>query len=57
MSGFPTTRVVSYQAGKYLRTSIPIEIVKALDLKAGDVLAWEIEERDGRKVAVLRKLE
>ena len=53
----PTTRVVSYQAGKYLRTSIPTEIVKALNLKAGDVLAWKIEERDDRKVAVLRKLE
>ena len=53
----PTTRVVAYQAGKYLRTSIPSEIVAELNLKAGDVLAWEIEERDGRKVAIIRKLE
>ena len=57
MSSLPTTRVVSYQAGKYLRTSIPIEIVKTLNLKAGDVLAWEVQEKDGRKVAILRKLE
>jgi len=53
----PTTRVVSYQAGKYLRTSIPVEIVKALNLKVGDVLSWEIMKKDGRKVAILRKLE
>jgi len=53
----PTTRVVAYQAGKYLRTSIPTEIVKALNLKAGDVLSWEIMEKEGRKVAILRRLE
>jgi len=53
----PTTRVVSYQAGKYLRTSIPTEIVKALNLKVGDVLSWEVMERGGRKMAVIRKLE
>ena len=57
MADPPTTRVVAYQAGKYLRTSIPSEIVAELGLKAGDVLAWEVVERGGRKVALIRKLE
>ena len=38
-------------------TSIPATIVDALGIEAGSILAWEVEERDGRKVAVLRKLE
>ena len=38
-------------------TSIPASIVDALGIEPGNVLAWEIEERDGRKVAILRKLE
>ena len=38
-------------------TSIPATIVDALEIEPGDVLAWEVEERDGRKVAVIRRLE
>jgi len=38
-------------------TSIPATIVDALGIEPGNILAWEIEERDGRKVAILRKLE
>jgi len=43
--------------GEYYRTTIPKKICEKLGLQPGDVLAWEIEERNGRKVAVLRKLE
>jgi len=43
--------------GEYYRTTIPKKISEMLELQPGDVLAWEVEERDGRKVAVIRKLE
>ena len=51
------TRIGGKGRERYLKTIIPIEIIEKLGLQPGDVLAWEIEERNGRKVAVLRKLE
>jgi len=38
-------------------TSIPASIADALGIEPGNILAWEIEERNGRKVAVIKKLE
>jgi len=40
-----------------VRATVPEEIVKLMDLKVGDVLDWEVEERKNRKVAIVRKLE
>ena len=40
-----------------MRTTIPMEIARELRISVGDVLDWSIEKRDGRKVAVIRKLE
>jgi len=51
------TRIGGKGRERYLKTIIPIEIIEELGLQPGDVLAWEIEERDGRKIAVIRKLE
>jgi len=43
--------------GASVRTTIPMEIARELRISVGDVLDWSIEKRDGRKVAVIRKLE
>mgnify|MGYP005647351467 CR=1 FL=1 len=51
------TRIGGKGRERYLKTIIPIEIIEELGLRPGDVLAWDVEERGGRKVAVLRKLE
>jgi len=51
------TRIGGKGRERYLKTIIPVEIIEELNLQPGDVLAWKIEERDDRKVAVLRKLE
>ena len=51
------TRIGGKGRERYLKTIIPVEIIEELNLQPGDVLAWEIEKRNGRKVAVLRKLE
>jgi len=51
------TRIGGRGRERYLKTIIPVEIIEELNLQPGDVLAWEIEKRNGRKVVVLRKLE
>jgi len=51
-----TVNVADKKSGS-LRAVIPKEICEELGLRPGDVLAWDVEERGGRKVAVLRKLE
>jgi len=43
--------------GEYYRTIIPKKVCEELGLQPGDVLAWDIEKRNGRKVAVIRKME
>jgi bifunctional DNA-binding transcriptional regulator/antitoxin component of YhaV-PrlF toxin-antitoxin module len=40
-----------------LRATIPEEIVKELEILAGDVLDWEIMSDKGRKAVRVRKLE
>ena len=51
------TRIGGKGRERYLKTIIPIEVIEELGLQAGDVLAWEVVERGGRKVALIRKLE
>jgi len=51
-----TVNIADKKSGS-LRAVIPKEICEELGLQPGDVLAWDIEERDGRKVAILRKME
>ena len=51
-----TSRVTSIR-GKYFRVSLPLEVVKYLELEEGDILSWEPDIRDGKKVMTVRKLE
>ena len=40
-----------------LRTTVPLAIVEQLDLKEGNVLDWEIQFLEGKKVVVVKKVE
>lgn len=51
------TKIGGKGRDRYLKTIIPVEVIEALSLQPGDVLAWEIEERGDRKIAVIRRLE
>ena len=42
---------------KSVKTTIPLKVAEALGIRPGDVLDWEIKERNSRKVAIVRKLE
>ena len=42
---------------KSVKTTIPLKVAEALEIRPGDVLDWVIEERNGRKIALVRKLE
>ena len=37
------------------RLVVPAFIIRELNLEVGDVVIWDIEERDGEKVAILKK--
>ena len=37
------------------RLVVPAFIIRELGLEVGDVVTWTVEERDGEKVAVLKK--
>ena len=51
-----TVNIADKKSGS-LKAVIPKEVVKELGIQVGDVLAWEIREVEGRRVAVIRKLE
>ena len=42
---------------KSLRATVPEGIVAFLELQAGDKLEWKMEIIDGKRVAIVRKLE
>jgi bifunctional DNA-binding transcriptional regulator/antitoxin component of YhaV-PrlF toxin-antitoxin module len=43
---------------KSLRTTIPEDIAKNMDLEIGDILDWEVHTTEkGKKLAKVRKLE
>lgn len=51
-----TCRVTAIR-GKYYRISLLSEVVEYLELVEEDVLSWEPDKRDGRKIMIVRKLE
>jgi len=39
------------------RLVVPAFILREMGLEVGDTVIWDIEERDGEKVAILKKME
>ncbi|MCR8463668.1 MAG: hypothetical protein QXH55_05760 [Candidatus Korarchaeota archaeon] len=48
---------VSVFRGKTFRTQIPAKVVEWLQLRDGDTIIWRLQEKDGKKVIMLEKLE
>jgi hypothetical protein len=40
-----------------VRIQVPAPVIKGIDLVVGDDVEWQIEQRKGKKVAVLSKKE
>ncbi|MFO7966236.1 MAG: hypothetical protein R6U44_01385 [Archaeoglobaceae archaeon] len=53
------TSKVSYskKGTNSLKTIIPKGIAQLLDLEHGEYVEWDIENRNGEKVAILRKID
>ena len=52
------TSKLSYvkKGAKSLKTTVPMGVVKQLELSHGDKLNWKIETKDGETVVVVRKV-
>lgn len=48
------TRLTPANASATLRTTVPIALVRMLNLKEGSMLEWDVEIRDGRMVVLVR---
>jgi len=57
MLGYKSIVSIARSRGEYIRTTIPIEIRRELNLAPGDILDWEINAKDNKKFLVVRKLE
>ena len=49
------TKLVSANVAKSLRATIPMSIVKQLDLKKGDYLAWNLDKDKKGWIITVRK--
>ncbi len=52
-----TTKVHKANVTNSIRTTIPKDITNECNIHIGDILYWEIEEKNGKKKIVIRKLE
>ncbi len=52
-----TSKVAKANTTKSLRTTIPTDVVKEVDLKEGDLLIWSVDQQKGKKVVVIKKVE
>lgn len=55
--GFKSAVAKASTKSSSVRTTIPEEVAKALQVTPGDVLDWDLMPQKGRAVAKVRKLE
>lgn len=51
------SKVAKANTTNSLRTTIPNDIAKEIDLKAGDLLIWTIDQQKGKKIVIVNKFE
>lgn len=54
MAAFKTKLGKARPEGDFLRTSVPMGIVRQLQLKEGDELTWKLEIRDNDFIIVVK---
>ena len=52
-----TSKVAKANTTNSLRTTIPSEIAKEVDLNVGDLLIWSVDQQKGKKVITIKKVE
>jgi len=52
-----SSKVTKANTGNSLRATIPLEIVKELDIEAGDLLVWSFDVKKGNKTINIKKVE
>jgi bifunctional DNA-binding transcriptional regulator/antitoxin component of YhaV-PrlF toxin-antitoxin module len=52
-----TSKVAKANTTNSLRTTIPSEMVKEVDLKVGDLLIWSVDQQKGKKIITIKKVE
>ena len=52
-----TARLTPANASAMLRTTVPIALVRTLNLKEDSVLEWDVEIRDNRMMVLVRPAE
>jgi bifunctional DNA-binding transcriptional regulator/antitoxin component of YhaV-PrlF toxin-antitoxin module len=52
-----SSKVTKANTTNSVRTTIPSEIVKEIDLRVGDLLIWSIDQQKGKKTISIKKVE
>lgn len=52
-----SSKVAKANNANSLRTTIPNEIVKEIDLTVGDILIWAVDQQKGKKFVIINKVE
>lgn len=52
-----SSKVQKANTSNSVRTTLPNEIVKELNINIGDILIWNVEEQKGKKIVMVKKVE
>ena len=52
-----SSKVQKANTSNSIRTTLPNEIVKELDIGIGDLLIWNVVEQKGRKIITIKKVD
>ena len=52
-----TSKVAKANTTNSIRTTIPSDIVREVDLKVGDLLIWSVDQQKGKKTITIKKVE
>lgn len=52
-----SSKVAKANTTNSLRTTIPSDIVKEIDLSVGDLLIWSVDQQKGKKIITIKKVE
>jgi len=52
-----SSKVQKANTSNSVRTTLPNEIVKELDIGIGDLLIWNVEDQHGKKIIIIKKVE
>jgi len=51
-----SSKVQKANTSNSVRTTLPNEIVKELDIRVGDLLIWDIQNQKNKKIIMIKKV-